>query len=135
MIIQDSKRSLYKEIAAEGYDWRDVIEALQCSRQQLRWWQEDGRFPPPDGEVLSHTFTSMSRAYNHMDDGWLPETIEKVKPYIEKWRADYEAALKRRRSKKAELVAVAAPELQIGMTVVGVAVAVVAVVIVIEANF
>jgi hypothetical protein len=94
--------TLYKAIAQEGYDWRGVTKALQCSRQELQRWQEDGKFPPPDGEVFSHTFTSMSRAYDHMADGWLPETIEKVKPLLETWRTEHKEKLKaeRRKTKK-----------------------------------
>lgn len=92
--------TLYKEIATTGYDWRDVVEELECSRQELERWQEDGKFPPPDGLVLTHTFTSMSRAYDHMGDGWLPETIEKVKPHNEQWRAEHQVALKAKQKER-----------------------------------
>jgi hypothetical protein len=92
--------TLYKKIADVGYGWREATEALQCSRQEFERWHEEGKLPPPDGEVESYIFTSWNRAFNEMADGWLPETIEKVKPYIEKWRAEHKAWLKSRRRLK-----------------------------------
>ena len=95
--------TLYKAIADEGYDWRGVTKALPCTRQEFQRWQEEGKFPPPDGAVFSHTFTSMSRAYDHMADGWHPEIIEKVKPLLEGWRTEYKEKLKAERRKKKEV--------------------------------
>jgi hypothetical protein len=92
--------TLYKP-AGEGLDWRGAIELLECTIPEFKRWRQEGKIPKPDGEVLTHTFTSMSRAYDHMDAGWFPQTLERIKPEIPAWRAEHQEALKKKKTQKA----------------------------------
>ena len=74
------------------------MTVLGCSRQELFRWIKEEKLPY-DGAVHTIRFSSMSWSYKTVEGGWKPETIEKMKPFVEEWRAEHKEKMKAKKRK------------------------------------
>jgi hypothetical protein len=56
-----------------GFDWRDAMKHLDCTRPELFRWIEEGKLAY-DGRVHTYHFSSMSRMHPTVEGGWKPPT-------------------------------------------------------------
>jgi hypothetical protein len=80
-----------------GLDNRQVVEALKCSHQELARWIDEGKLPF-DGLVDSYRWRSMGRGtIDITTNGWLPETIARLRDKVEQWRFEHKQRMSARK--------------------------------------